>query len=130
VWHMKAATARSGRGPAWHCVWHMLVTCLQVLHTHVLQHVRAVPCLCHAMCCCAALGRDNVIQCPAQAYACAFAALQMCDLFVNASIFGWLPTIASLLFPVHVLTNPCARVVPACAMLLQLLPCCRCVTSL
>jgi hypothetical protein len=26
----------------------------------------------------------------------------MCDLFLNASIFGWLPTIGSLLFPVHV----------------------------
>lgn len=26
----------------------------------------------------------------------------MCDLFLNASIFGWLPSIGSLLFPVYV----------------------------
>jgi hypothetical protein len=28
--------------------------------------------------------------------------MQACDLFLNASIFGWLPSIGSLLFPVHV----------------------------
>lgn len=28
--------------------------------------------------------------------------MQACDLFLNATIFGWLPSIGSMLFPVHV----------------------------
>lgn len=31
-----------------------------------------------------------------------FSLVQMLDLFLNASIFGWLPSIGSQLFPVHV----------------------------